>query len=158
MIERWKPILTWTYAVSNRGRVKRTAFGKRTYPGKIVKPWKDGKYDLVNLTYHGKHIGFYVHELVAREFIGPRPPGKEVNHKDLNKRNNWDWNLEYVTPKRNIQHARDAGALHFRITKWHARMIREFWRRGYTSSVLANRFGISEKRVQKLVHGRRWAE
>jgi hypothetical protein len=50
-----------------------------------------------------------VHGLVAETFIGPRPNGAQVNHKDGNKRNNAVCNLEYVTASQNIQHAYDTG-------------------------------------------------
>lgn len=47
----------------------------------------------------------YVHDLVASVFIGPRPDGTQVNHKDTDKLNNVATNLEYVTQQNNIAHA-----------------------------------------------------
>lgn len=44
------------------------------------------------------------HCLVAEHFLGPRPSGFEVNHKDRDKTNNHWSNLEYVTPRENINH------------------------------------------------------
>lgn len=46
-----------------------------------------------------------VHQLVAAAFIGPKPKGKEVNHKDGNKKNNRADNLEYCTRSENILHS-----------------------------------------------------
>ncbi len=49
----------------------------------------------------GKAIN--VHTLVAAAFIGPKPEGKEVDHLDKNKENNYYKNLRYVTRKENMQ-------------------------------------------------------
>jgi hypothetical protein len=51
-----------------------------------------------------------VHHLVAEAFIGPMPPGQEVNHVDADKANNRAENLEYQTPSGNIFHAYRSGA------------------------------------------------
>lgn len=51
-----------------------------------------------------------VHGLVARTFLGPRPPGKlHINHKDGCKTNNCPGNLEYVTISENQLHAYATG-------------------------------------------------
>jgi len=51
-----------------------------------------------------------VHVLVANCFLGDRPPGLVVNHKDGNGANNWHENLEYVTQAENCRHAVRTGA------------------------------------------------
>ena len=52
---------------------------------------------------------FLAHTLVALMFIGDPPSDKhEVNHKDLDKRNNHYTNLEWVTHSYNMHHARKA--------------------------------------------------
>lgn len=43
----------------------------------------------------------YCHILVAIAWIGPRPKGFELDHKDGNIRNSAAYNLEYVTPEEN---------------------------------------------------------
>jgi hypothetical protein len=43
------------------------------------------------------------HRLVADAFFGPAN-GRHVNHKDMNRANNWITNLEYVTPQNNMRH------------------------------------------------------
>ena len=47
----------------------------------------------------------YCHILVAKAWIGPRPEGCELDHKDGNIRNCAVSNLEYVTPDENCRRA-----------------------------------------------------
>lgn len=73
-------------------------------------------YPYVVLFSEGKIKNKLVHRLVALQFI-PNPQNlPEVNHKDLNKRNNNVLNLEWVTHKENIQHALRAGK--FNAANW----------------------------------------
>lgn len=54
-----------------------------------------------------------VHVLVAEAFIGPAPADDhQINHKDGDKQNNRDSNLEWVTQSENMQHAYDNGLKH----------------------------------------------
>jgi len=59
---------------------------------------------LTNGTGARKKIG--VHALVMAAFVGPRPAGQCVNHRDGDKANNRLANLEYTTTRRNILHAK----------------------------------------------------
>ena len=63
-------------------------------------------YCIVNLLTNGKRKGFAIHTLVANQFI-PKIDNErwQVNHKDGNKQNNSVENLEWVTPKENLQHS-----------------------------------------------------
>ena len=45
------------------------------------------------------------HRLVYEVKVGPIPEDRQINHKDLNKANNWLDNLEVVTQAQNIQHS-----------------------------------------------------
>ncbi len=95
--EIWLPVEGYPlYHVSNHGRVRG--------PRKMLKPWdhRDG-YVKVNLYVDGKKSPKTVHPLVAHAFIGPRPEGLEVHHKDEDKLNNHVDNLEYVTSQYNCE-------------------------------------------------------
>jgi hypothetical protein len=46
-----------------------------------------------------------VHTLIALTYIGERPTGLTINHKDGDKLNNAPSNLEYITFQENIRHA-----------------------------------------------------
>ena len=65
---------------------------------------KEG-YKSVILCKNGKVKSFKVHRLVAEAFI-PNPEGKpEVNHKDYNRSNNTDSNLEWMTRAENFNYS-----------------------------------------------------
>lgn len=92
------------YQVSDDGRVwsyktmkeLRTSFDKSGY--KVLNLYKDKLYNNCK-----------VHRLVAQTFI-PNPDNKpQVNHIDGDKTNNRVENLEWVTCKENMKHARQRG-------------------------------------------------
>jgi len=104
------------YEASSFGRVRRPpdwvplggGFGK---PGRILSKSVHAKgYFYVNTrSRRGKKSSVTVHSLVAGAFLGPRPEGMVVNHRDGNKLNNKPSNLEWVTQKENDAHARRMG-------------------------------------------------
>jgi len=117
--EIWKDIEGYNgyYQVSNQGNVRsldryieyKTKSGKTAtcfYPSHIVKGFISGRgYTYVALNLNGKSKTFAKHRLVAAAFI-PNPNNlPSVNHKDLNKQNNKDSNLEWCTQLENLRHA-----------------------------------------------------
>lgn len=116
MYEEWRDIQGYEglYQISNYGRVKslrRKAYNHFTKE-RIMTPviTKKGYYQ-VRLHNGTNSQGFKIHRLVAKAFIPNSYNVSQVNHIDGNKQNNCVNNLEWVTPKQNMQHAASNGLL-----------------------------------------------
>jgi hypothetical protein len=103
MSELWNDVIGYEglYEVSSTGKIRNK---KR---GKLRKLYIEHK-GYVSVTLKRKGLdqkGMKVHRLVAMAFI-PNPEMKpHVNHKDGDKTNNNDWNLEWCTISENAIHA-----------------------------------------------------
>ena len=116
MQEQWRDVyfiedgVVWDYRglyqVSSEGKVKSLNY-HQTGKEKILKAKKTKEsYLQVGLSKDGKVKQFLVSRLVAHMFIenDDTKHKTEVNHKDENKTNNSASNLEWCTPKQNINH------------------------------------------------------
>lgn len=94
----WKEIKGFeNYQISNTGLIRNEE--------KILSPFDNNGYDRIQLVNGDKKQKKLIHRLVAEHFI-PNPENKpQVNHKDLNTKNNNVDNLEWVTNQENVQHA-----------------------------------------------------
>lgn len=107
--EEWRDIegFEGQYQVSNLGRVKSLSRyvntrgnGKRLVKERILKTeFESVPYSAAILT--GKTF-FRVHVLVAKAFLGDRPEGLDICHRDGNPHNNSVDNLRYDTTSSNI--------------------------------------------------------
>jgi HNH endonuclease/NUMOD4 motif-containing protein len=151
-MEIWKPFRHGYYEVSNLGRVRRVKPGGRnTYPGRVLKGRRNSKgYSIVTSYYHGRIKAHAIHVLVAAAFIGPRPLGKEIHHKDFDKTNNrWD-NLKYKTHVKHIRH-------HHSRLNWHkVRKIRSLYDKGETQRYIAIKFRVSQSSISHIVNQKHW--
>lgn len=104
--EIWRDVVGFEglYKVSNLGNVKSLNY-KRTGKEKVLKPIKNtGGYLQIWLIKDGRRYTKSVHRLVAEAFI-PNPDNLPcVNHKDENKTNNKEFNLEFCTYEYNINY------------------------------------------------------
>lgn len=87
------------YYVTSEGDV----IGKRGHVLKGKVTW-DGYREVV-LSDGLRRRSARVHTLIMENFVGERPEGHVVNHKDSNKLNNSLDNLEYVTFGENTRHS-----------------------------------------------------
>src|ERR1035437_657713 len=159
----WKEIYDGRYAVSSEGEIKRIFCERRIDQhrvGKILKPTVSHKgYERVTICHSsGKKSNVSIHTVVAKEFLGERPFGKQINHKDANKRNNRPSNLEYVTPLENTTHSYANGLSPFgsksklsKLTENEVVEIRRLAASGVHKDILASAFGMSYGGIEKIV-------
>lgn len=162
--EEWRPVvgLEGRYAVSSLARVQSFLRTKR-----ILKPYcgYKGYFSVALIHPEQGALTRKVHRLVAEAFIGPRPPGLQINHKNGIKADNRPVNLEYVTASENNLHAFLTGLNKPRKGETHAsaklteadvRQIRQLYAEGTRYYILAKMFGIKPASVKGIITGRNW--
>jgi hypothetical protein len=172
MNEIWKPVVGYEgiYEVSDAGRVKRVvpAQGQRGTGG-ILHSWiSNTGYAMVALCKNGKAKTRSVHSEVAAAFIGPRPKGLDVNHKNGIRSDPRLENLEYLTRAENCQYSyRVLGAKNntfsgeasgkAKLTAHQVIEIRKLHTGKYGSLThLGRMFGVSKHTILQVVNRRTW--
>lgn len=102
------------YSVTDEGEVysleRISASGKRLKRKKMCQSRTRDGYCQISLRVKGKLNTYYVHRLVAQEFLN-LSEGLEINHRNLDKSDNRVDNLEVVTKSQNITHGHDNGVM-----------------------------------------------
>lgn len=104
--EVWKSVCGYEgrYEVSNFGNICRSERPSIKRQAIFQQAHSKG-YWVVRLYDGKKYKSFYTHRLVAEAFIENPNGFPQINHIDGNKRNNHVDNLEWVTNKKNSEHA-----------------------------------------------------
>lgn len=172
-VEIWRDIEGYEghYQISNHGRVKTLKNSGHSHAGAIRKVCPDNKgYLRIGLTKDCKPATFKVHHLVASAFIGKRPEGYQVNHKDGNKQNNHVANLEYTTNKANMRHAIENGlrdSIDFtgsrnpaaKLEEIEVRRIKHMLRDTlYSQREIGDLFGVEKSIISLINTGKNWRE
>lgn len=151
------------YEASTAGRIRSFYRGER----RVLKtqPNKKG-YLHIGLQINGRRHCEMVHSIIARTFIGPRPDGLEVNHKNTVKSDNSLSNLEYVTHQENINHYQAAGIKSgsfkgstnnfAKLTEPDVRNIRERLAMGEKMKSLAEHFRVTYETILSIKNRRSW--
>lgn len=160
------------YEASSLGRIRSVdrhvttrSGAKRFFRGRVLRPAVHSAahpYPYVNVDGKGtSNVG--VHTLVALAFIGPRPEGQYVCHKNGDPTDCRAENLYYGTPKENqadrLLHGTDTvGEKHpaAKLTQWQVGLIRLMRFAGKRQSDIARRFGITQPQVSHIENRKRW--
>lgn len=163
-MELWKDISGYEgmYQVSNYGNI-RTLKGKIP---KVMKPHIDNKgYYRQSFYKDGKSATFKYHRLVATTFIKNPDNKPQVNHKDGNKTNNHDWNLEWMTNDENMNHSKEnklrIGKMptsenhqNSKLTNEQVRYIRSVYKkssREFGGGALSKQFGVTISCINRII-------
>ena len=169
MNEEWKDVPEYPdlFMISNYGRV----WSKRS--NKILKQGtnKNG-YKVISSKIggrKGKSICKKVHRWVAEAFIDNPDDKPFVNHKDGNKTNNNETNLEWCTSKENIVHAYQTGLIvslkgeynhNSKLTEDDVRYIKRNYSPGCRMNgqrAMARRFNVRHSTIQRVLTGEIWS-
>lgn len=163
--EIWKPIPGYEsgYEVSDMGRVKSLNFNWQKGLSKVL---------AANVRCRGYHTvqlsgrrRFSVHRLVCLAFIGPRPPGLDINHKNGIKTDNRLENLEYCTKSENGKHSYrlrlqcKEGEKHH-LHKLTEVQVREIYRLAHMGNMvlkeIAATYGVTYSAIASIKSRRTW--
>ena len=147
------------YSIDEYGNIKNIKRDKQLKPYLTPK----GYYKVV---LNGTH--YFVHRLVALNFI-PNPDSDnlvQVNHIDGNKLNNHIDNLEWVTCKKNINHAVESGLTnqsndknnHSKLTKEDVIKIRQLISEGMMQKDVAKLYNMSTSGIYSIYHKITWKD
>jgi hypothetical protein len=171
--ERWKPVVGYEdcYSISDRGRLARTAgYGAAQTPCWKIRAaaFKNGY-----LSYHLCKDGIrkyrLAHVMVWEAFKGPIPKGREINHKNGNRRDPWLRNLELMTRSQNAAHSFSVlGRANFnrpqrgskngsaKLTEADIPKIFALAADGLYQWQIAEKFGVSQRAIGSVLLGTTW--
>jgi len=158
MKEVWKEVRGFElyYDISNYGNVKSKRSNKLLTP--II--GKKKGYMQITLTVDGIMYKYYLHRLVALNFI-PNPENKpQVNHKSGIKKDCSTANLEWCTGSENQHHAFDNGIRTDKGLNHYKNKLNSDQRydvfncrnRGMTYEKIAEIFNVSESHIWKIIN------
>lgn len=130
----------------------------------VLLPYLVHGYPTVALRRNGRTVRVTVHRIVAEAFIGPCPDGMEVCHEDGDRQNSAVGNLRYDTRKNNLadrtRHGTDQRGERnpsAKLTDAEVEQIKLQRSQGVLLRIIAERFGIRESTVSRIVNGVRRA-
>lgn len=154
-----------SYQINDFGRIftKRRLVGNQIYYGRELIPQitKDG-YLKVTLSKDGESKKFYLHRLVAIQFLDNPDNLPQVNHIDGNKLNNQVSNLEWCTKQENQNHAVRTGLMQRGQNRPSAKLTEEqvleiYKLKGILKAQdIAKQYGVSKNTINCILRGSKW--
>jgi len=167
--EKWLPIPGYEgrYSVSDQGDVMSMNYNRLDLL-KIMQPHK-GRFGYLSIVlFKGNRETrrrFQVHQLVMLAFVGPRPEGLQINHKNGIKTDNRLANLEYCTATQNLQHALDTGLRRnlfgenhnmAKLTEAQVLEIKAKLAAGEKQKSIAAEYHVSNATICLIANGKNW--
>jgi hypothetical protein len=167
-LETWRPVVGYEgrYEVSDEGRVRSLNYMRTGRTVVLSTAFKENRYGSLSLLKDGIQTSRALHSLVAEAFLGPRPLGQEVNHKDGKKHNNSLSNLEYTTSSANKKHAFAMGlnqgqkgdkSGRSKLKLDEVKAIRLLVESGLMFKDVAKMFNVSPSNVSAIMRGKSWS-
>jgi hypothetical protein len=177
--EAWKPLVFsgWNqlrnrYAVSNKGRI--ASYKKDVLKdGKLLSGSLTTGYRTLNLHRPGNKGTLYIHREMAKIFLKkPGPKFRYVTHKNHNKLDNRDKNLQWATLEQMIDHQQKSPAkvaykekqasrsVGLKLTASQVKNIKGILKkraRNITIRQLAEKYNVSEMTMYRIKSGENWA-
>lgn len=155
-----------SYQISDSGRIftKRRLIGNKIYYGRELIPQltSDG-YLKITLSKNGKCKKYYLHRLVAIQYLDNSNHLCQVNHIDGNKMNNSITNLEWCTKEENQNHAIRTGLMQRGQDRPSAKLtetqvIEIYKLKGVLKAQdIADKYGVSKNTINCILRGSKWA-
>lgn len=175
MEEVWKDIPGYEgiYEVSNFGQVRsisRIDCTGRHITGRILKQCNTPSgYPKIELCLDGTSKQVLVHRIVGTVFVHNPGNCTQINHKDENRENNHADNIEWCTPKYNINYGNRTQRMaktmsgennhRHKLTHKEVEFIRTHYKfrdKEYSSTRLAKRFGVCKETISRIVNRQLW--
>lgn len=159
--EIWKPVVGHEghYEVSDQGRVRsvyravRIGNHTRRYQSKLLAPGTMNRFGHQSVAI-GKGNSRCVHDLVLEAFVGPRPPGQEGRHADLDGSNNRLDNLSWGSRGENNKDVTRAGRR--KLTYEQADALRADRAAGMSLPSLAEKYGVNTGQAHHICAGKQY--
>lgn len=159
MAVEWRDIPGLPYQASNSGKIRRKNTGRILV---IYYRPKDG-YGRVTTSVNGLHYVRKVSHLVCEAFLGKRPRGLVVNHKNGIRRDDRVKNLEYVTQSENALHAYRIGLSSPRCGELHGQSklkdadVLIILKSNKNQNELSKMFGVYQSVISRIKNKKAWS-